>query len=352
MNLWSQRMLLGVLCSLQTALVIGQAATHSAVTPVPREGSWMERHRSFNERVQANQDQIDLVFIGDSITEGWERRGRLVWESYYAHRKALNLGIGGDRTQHVLWRLDHGNLEGIHPKVAVIMIGTNNSKDDRNTATEMVDGVRAVVAKLRSSIPKTKLLLLAIFPRGMEFNPQRGKILQVNQAISRLHDGKSVFYRDIGASFLGDDGVISPSIMPDSLHLSTAGYGVWANAIESFVSKHLGDAPIEIEPAAVAGDWTFEIEGPNGMSEARMNLRTDRAMLDGWIKMGPDRELAFESGGRFKDYLHFQIVRDRPQGGYMTYDFTGTVKAGRIRGEVTAKVDGEATTIAWEARRR
>ena len=155
MNLWSQRMLLGVLCSLQTALVIGQAATHSAVTPVPREGSWMERHRSFNERVQANQDQIDLVFIGDSITEGWERRGRLVWESYYAHRKALNLGIGGDRTQHVLWRLDHGNLEGIHPKVAVIMIGTNNSKDDRNTATEMVDGVRAVVAKLRSSIPKT-----------------------------------------------------------------------------------------------------------------------------------------------------------------------------------------------------
>ena len=97
--------------------------THSAVTPAPREGGWMKRHDQFNQNVQAHQGDIDLIFVGDSITQGWEGAGKAVWETYYGHRKALNLGIGGDRTQHVLWRLDHGNLEGISPKVAVVMIG-------------------------------------------------------------------------------------------------------------------------------------------------------------------------------------------------------------------------------------
>ena len=144
------------------------APTHSAVTPEPKSGRWMERHHRFNERV--TQGDVDLIFIGDSITHGWEGKGAAVWERFYGHRNAVNLGISGDRTQHVIWRLDHGNVDGIRPKVAVVMIGTNNS-GKRNTAAEIVDGVTAVVAKLREKLPRTKIVVLDIFPRGEPWKP-------------------------------------------------------------------------------------------------------------------------------------------------------------------------------------
>jgi len=98
---------------------------NDAVVPAPREGGWMTRHNSFNGRVK--KGNVDLVFIGDSITQGWEGKGKDVWAEFYGKRNAVNLGIGGDRTQHVLWRLDNGNLEGVTPKAAVIMIGTSRS---------------------------------------------------------------------------------------------------------------------------------------------------------------------------------------------------------------------------------
>ena len=98
--------------------------------PQPRNGDWMTRHDSFNQRVQ--QGKVDLIFIGDSITAGWEGAGKDVWQKYYAKRNAVNLGIGGDQTQHVLWRLDHGNIDGISPKLAVLMIGTNNAASSKS----------------------------------------------------------------------------------------------------------------------------------------------------------------------------------------------------------------------------
>ncbi|MEE2888480.1 MAG: platelet-activating factor acetylhydrolase IB subunit [Planctomycetota bacterium] len=212
---------------------------HSAIAPEPRGGGWMKRHESFNARVK--QGDVDLVFIGDSITQAWEGNGKRVWAKYYGKRKAVNLGISGDRTQHVLWRLDNGNVDGISPKVAVVMIGTNNSGTGRNTASEMVDGVAAVVEKLRAKLPKTKILLLGIFPRGKYFNDQRGRILQVNQAIKRLQDGKHVAYLDIGHRFLEDDGSMSRAVMPDFLHLSPKGYQIWAGSIEKKLATLLGE---------------------------------------------------------------------------------------------------------------
>ena len=125
---------------------------HSAVSPEPRSGNWMKRHESFNQRVA--KGNVDLIFIGDSITHSWEINGKKAWAEYYANRNAVNLGIGGDRTQHVLWRLDNGNIKNISPKVAVVMIGTNNSGGS-NTAEEMIDGVKAVIYKLRAKLPKT-----------------------------------------------------------------------------------------------------------------------------------------------------------------------------------------------------
>ena len=131
---------------------------HSAVKPVPRSGGWMKRHESFNKRV--DEGKVDLILIGDSITHGWEGKGKSVWEKFYGKRNAVNLGIGGDRTQHVMWRLDNGNVKGISPKVAVVMIGTNNSGN--NSPEEIADGLAAITKQLRAKLPETKVLLLCL----------------------------------------------------------------------------------------------------------------------------------------------------------------------------------------------
>ena len=144
---------------------------HSAIKPVPRQGRQLKRHESFNARVA--EGNTDLIFIGDSITQGWEGKGKNVWKEFYGERNAVNLGIGGDRTQHVLWRLDNGNIEGITPKLAVIMIGTNNSGS--NTSEEIFDGNKAIVNKLRKSLPEMNILILAVFPRGQNADDKKGK---------------------------------------------------------------------------------------------------------------------------------------------------------------------------------
>ncbi|WP_164100546.1 platelet-activating factor acetylhydrolase IB subunit [Candidatus Laterigemmans baculatus] len=209
---------------------------HDAVTPVPRGGSWMTRHEAMNKRVA--QGNVDLVFIGDSITQGWEGNGKQVWEEYYGDRNAVNLGIGGDRTQHVIWRLDNGNLEGISPDLAVIMIGTNNSRS--NKPEEIADGVEQIIEQLKTKTPETEILLLGIFPRGATpEDPLRQVNEKTNQMISKFADGQQVHYLDIGKEFLGEDGSLSKEIMPDLLHLSPQGYEIWAKSIEPKVKELL-----------------------------------------------------------------------------------------------------------------
>jgi beta-glucosidase len=217
----------------------GAAQEHDAVTPVPREGNWMKRHEAFNERVK--QGNVDLIVIGDSITQGWENAGKEVWAKSYAPRNAVNLGIGGDRTQHVLWRLDHGNIDGIKPKLAVLMIGTNNS--GTNTSEQIAEGVTAIVKKLRDKLPETKILILAIFPRGADNNdPKRQVNAKSNEIIAKLADGKMVEYLDIGPKFLAEDGTLSRDTMPDLLHLNSASYQIWADSIEDHVHRMMGEA--------------------------------------------------------------------------------------------------------------
>lgn len=215
------------------------AAVNSAIVPQPRDGGWMQRHDQINAVVREHKGAVDLVFVGDSITQGWEGGGKKVWEEFYGERRAVNLGISGDRTEHVLWRLDNGNLDGITPKVAVVMIGTNNFGHGTNDAAQILAGVRAVVASIRARSPTTKVLLLDIFPRGETFNPMRGGILQVNQALQRLHDGDNIVCLQIGHRFIEDDGSISKSVMPDFLHLTPDGYRRWAEAIEPTLARLL-----------------------------------------------------------------------------------------------------------------
>lgn len=212
---------------------------HSATTPATRGAQRLvDRHERFNEI--AEEGGVDLVFLGDSITQGWERNGREVWEEFYGGRHAANFGIGGDRTQHVLWRIENGNFDGIEPELIVLMIGTNNSRD--NTAPEIADGVTAIIQKLRIKLPRTRILMLAIFPRGQNpDNTRRANNEAANEVFMELADGRMIHYLDIGDVFINDDGTISAEIMPDYLHLSPAGYRLWAGAIEDDVARLLGE---------------------------------------------------------------------------------------------------------------
>ena len=208
---------------------------NTAITPEKREGAAYKRFLMLNKRVNENQGKIDLLFIGDSITERWETVGKDIWKEYYGNKKTINLGIGADRTQHILWRLENGNIDGIEPEVTVVLIGTNNSGSGRNTTREMHTGVVAVVEKLLEKLPDTEILLLGIFPRGRTFNEQRGKIAQVNQGL-RLLDDNRVLFLDIGHHFLNSDGSIPQSLMPDALHLSEEGYRIWAKSMEPILT--------------------------------------------------------------------------------------------------------------------
>ena len=213
---------------------------NSAVIPATRgdEPRWMERDKQLT--ANAKKGNVDLVFIGDSITQGWEGRGKEIWQEYYDDRKTINLGIGGDRTEHVIWRLTHGNLANITPKVAVLSIGTNNTGHFMQNPQQIAEGVKRILDILEERTPQTKVLMLGIFPRGKtQFDEKRLNNIAVNQTIRRFADGRRVHYTDIGDVFLESDGSIQESIMPDALHLSKEGYKRWARTIEPLL-KHLG----------------------------------------------------------------------------------------------------------------
>lgn len=225
---------------------------NSAIVPVSKNNEewWKTLNETFNARAKegAEKGDIDLIFLGDSITFGWQREGAKVWDEYYGKRHAVNFGIGGDRTQHVLWRVQNGNLNGLaHPKAGhaprllVLMIGTNNSNGNDNTAAEIGAGVKACIAAIREKLPETRILLLSVFPRGEKPNPQREKNAEASRIAAGAADGKMVFSMDIGDSFLEPDGTLTKEIMPDSLHLSEEGYRRWAAAIESKVKELLGE---------------------------------------------------------------------------------------------------------------
>jgi lysophospholipase L1-like esterase len=233
-----------------------QAKENTAGKPGPRDPNWMKRHETFV--AMAKRGGIDLLFLGDSITDAWGGEGHRanapgakIFEKEFVPLKAANFGIGGDRTQHVLWRLQNGEFDGIQPKVVMLMIGTNNSNGKDNTAQEIAAGVTAIVKEIHKRSPKTRVLLLGIFPRATQKTPegnqaQLEKIKQVNTIISKLDDGgKTVRYLDIGGKFQEADGSIPRPIMPDQLHLSEQGYRIWADAVKGPIREMLGAGKTE-----------------------------------------------------------------------------------------------------------
>jgi lysophospholipase L1-like esterase len=199
--------------------------------PLPRNDN---RHRTFVEI--ANGATIDLLFVGDSITDGWRNAGQPVWDQHFAPLKAANFGIGGDTTQGVLWRMQNGELDSFKAKLIVLMLGTNNI--NRNPIDEIVDGDRLIVEEFRKRQPQAKVLLLGIFPRAQQAtDPYRASIKEINSKLAMLADNKQVFFMDIGEKFLAPDATLTAEIMPDGLHPNLRGYRIWADAISSRVKE-------------------------------------------------------------------------------------------------------------------
>ncbi|GAA4439128.1 platelet-activating factor acetylhydrolase IB subunit [Bremerella cremea] len=213
-----------------------------ALKPVPRDQWWKTRHEEKLKTIE-NADKIDVVFIGDSITHGWENAGKEVWNENFASMHPLNIGYSGDRTEHVLWRFEHGELDGYKPKVAVIMIGTNNTGHRKEKSEDTAAGVNAIVEKLHEKHPETKILLLAIFPRGATTDDPLRKLNDgANEIIEKdMKDKDYVTFLNINDVFLTDDGVLPKEVMPDLLHPRQAGYKLWADAITPKVKELLGE---------------------------------------------------------------------------------------------------------------
>jgi len=240
----------------------------------------LPRHREFLARIDKSKGEGDVIFLGDSITQGWE--GQKAWKEHFGALKPVNLGIGGDQTGHVLWRITEGKeLEKLEPKAAVIMIGTNNTGG--HSAEQIAGGIKAIIDELKRQKPKMKILLLGVFPRGGAGDAERSlerisegvrpineelkkekpdvkrlnalvrslqqqpgtvpaaklnkKIGQINAIISNYADDKTVFYKDIGKEFLDKDGGLSGEIMYDYLHLTAKGYDLWGKAIKGDLEK-------------------------------------------------------------------------------------------------------------------
>lgn len=214
--------------------------TQVAVTPVDRlsEDWWKARHEHCVEITR--RGGVDVVFLGDSITQGWEGDGKAVWDAEFAPLKAANFGFSGDRTEHVLWRLEHGEIVGLKPKAIVIMIGTNNIGHGSSGPKETAEGVRSIVSKLLKEVPTAKILLLGIFPRGeTPEDKMRKDVAEATRLFAPLGRQNRVTFLDLAPKFLKADGSLPRDVFPDLLHLNTTGYRLWAEGITNTLRKLL-----------------------------------------------------------------------------------------------------------------
>ena len=210
---------------------------NSALYPIGRF-DWFQRVETNIEKGKQAAANCELVFDGDSITDAWQNAGKDVWAQHYAKFNAFDFGVAGDQTQHLLWRLSQGQGAGMHPKLIVLLIGTNNIAN--YSAEQIADAVKAIVEAYQKLSPDSVILVQAVFPRGEKpDNPLRDKIKQLNAVLCKIGDGKKILYIDFGDKFLQPDGTISREIMPDFLHPSAKGYQIWADAIQPIIDRYL-----------------------------------------------------------------------------------------------------------------
>lgn len=233
------------------ALLSGaEMSANTAIVPVPKleqDGyDWYARHDAVLKAVAGADPEV--VMIGDSITHFWggdppgPNHGPASWQAAFGERHVLNLGFGWDRTQNVLWRLDHGEFTGLHPHWAVLMIGTNNltgtAHARENTPAEIVAGIAAISLQITTMSPKTRIVHMAVLPRGRKANdPFRAKITELNRLLATFATQERHAFIDIGAHFLDAEGTIPPALMGDACHPTDQGYAIWATALQAEFAK-------------------------------------------------------------------------------------------------------------------
>lgn len=226
---------------IRLAVLITLAMTALAAADGPRSTIPVEKRNNRHEELLkvAKAGNVDLLFIGDSITAGWEKTGKAAWQQHFAPLKAASLGDPGDRTENLLWRLRNGELQGLRPRLAVLMIGTNNVND---TPQDVVLGIQANITEIQQHCPGTRILLLGIFPRSERPDAARARNEAVNRllpALARPQDPKRVVYMDISAKFLDADQTLPKSLFSDGVHPNAKGYQVWAEAIIDTVKEQM-----------------------------------------------------------------------------------------------------------------
>ncbi|PKG93378.1 GDSL-type esterase/lipase family protein [Paraglaciecola sp. MB-3u-78] len=211
-----------------------------SIISTPRtEDWWLTRHQQKLKELKASDQPIDILFLGDSITHAWEVEGEEYWQQHFVHPKAFNLGFAGDRTEHLLWRIQNGELDSLSPKWVVLLMGTNNAGHRLDAPEDIAAGVQSILDELRHRLPTSKVLLMAIFPRSRNTNkPMRQRVDASNALIKTFTDGKQIHWLDINHQFLTENGVLLESVMPDLLHPNATQYHKWGHAILSYIEHN------------------------------------------------------------------------------------------------------------------
>ncbi len=241
--------LLATFCFMGLALVspvfsqdtLSPANQNAAATPQSKSDWWSARHAALTKNLMENP--CNLLFIGDSITHQWESTGKNVWNKMFSAYSPANFGIGGDKTQHVLWRINDSGLKMPHsPQVCILHIGTNNTGKNIKTADspqDIASGIHAIVSRIRALHPSTEIIVLNIFPRGAtKEDSSRVHNDLVNKELNKI-DMPRVHIVDIGDRFLAEDGTFLPGVTNDLIHFTEKGYQIWADALLPEIQKYM-----------------------------------------------------------------------------------------------------------------
>ena len=291
---------------------LSAGAAIRAVTPTPREPNykwWFERHEQKLAEIASRTNGIPVVFLGDSITHNWERRYGHEWSRFFGGNtpyRALNLGYGADRTEHVLWRIANGELDGYQAKAVVLLLGTNNAGHftfEEETPADTLCGMRAVIDAIREKQPKAKIVLCAIFPRGWTADdPIRRRNDAVNRELKKFANHRDVLWCDCGAQMVRPDGSISTESMPDALHPAPEGCWIWASAVIPYLNYALDTKGTRFMAPTLPPFWTggLSTEPIEAIGDSRADAMSKTRGGRWWMNRLVEKlDLIDRSGGKF-----------------------------------------------------
>ena len=249
-NRFAVTLLISLICNFEAATAVELAKEHPSTAAQVRLASWwFDRHAEKIAEIEKSNNpkderKIELLMVGDSITNNFDKKGpgEPVWKKYFTPLNALNLGFGGDRTNHVLWRLEHLPKIKPAPLAASLMIGTNNICWGSDKPKQAAEGIQEITRKLNAIYPKMKILVLGVFPRREQLDhPHRKQIIELNSYLpDLLKDIPNVSFMDIGSEFLDEKGFLSREMMPDTTHPSEKAHEIWAQAITPKLREMMG----------------------------------------------------------------------------------------------------------------